>query len=230
MIDPRGRVVAVSGANRGIGRAIAERLAAEGFTLSLGARDPRGLADLAGETCMTHAFEATDAASAAAWVEATVARFGRLDAVVNNAGIARYAAPLEQDLADFEAMWQVNALGPLRLIRAAWPHLVASGTGRIVDIASMSGLRVKLSQGTGYSMTKFAVMALAQGLKQEGWEAGIRITSICPSFVATDMTEGSAFPRDQMIRPEDIAELVATVLVLPNTASVDVVPVTCMPS
>lgn len=228
MLDPGGRVVAITGANRGIGRAVAERLAVAGFSLGLGARDPASL-DGFGDEVLTHAFEATDQPSADAFVASTVARFGRLDAIVANAGIVRYGSPLDQSEADLEAMWQVNALGPLRLARAAWPHLVASGSGRIVDIASMSGLRVKSAPSTAYCMSKFAVMALAQGLKQEGWEAGIRITSICPSYVATDMTAGVTFPREKMIRPEDIAELVATLLVLPNTASVDYVPVTCMP-
>ncbi|WP_372623684.1 SDR family NAD(P)-dependent oxidoreductase [Falsiroseomonas sp.] len=224
MLDPAGRVVMVSGAARGIGREIARLLRATGWRVSAGLRDP-GKLDAA-EDVFAHRYEAEEADSAEAWAAATVARFGRLDAVVNSAGINPMARLLDADEIAHDAMWRVNVKGPMRVIRAAWPHLVASGEGRVVNIASLSGKRVA-NENLGYAMSKFAVVALTQEVRRQGWDHGIRATALCPGFVATDMTAGAKWPRAQMSRPEDVAELVATVLRLPNTATVGEIRVNC---
>jgi NAD(P)-dependent dehydrogenase (short-subunit alcohol dehydrogenase family) len=115
----------------------------------------------------------------------------------------------------------------MRVIRAAWPHLVAAGDGRVVNVASLSGKRVK-NDNLGYAMSKFAVMALTQEVRRLGWEHGIRATAVCPGFVDTDMTAYvTTYPREQMSRPEDLAALIATVLHLPATASVAELLVNC---
>ena len=130
MLDPSDRVIMVSGANRGIGRAIAECLAAKGYVLSLGARRPEDLAGLAGERVLAHAYDAQHLASAEDWVEDTVDRFGRIDGLVNNAGILLDARLEEGDEAAFDRLWHINVKGPLRLTRLTMPHLKASGAGR----------------------------------------------------------------------------------------------------
>jgi NAD(P)-dependent dehydrogenase (short-subunit alcohol dehydrogenase family) len=219
MLTPDGRVVMVSGASRGIGRAVAERLRADGFRLSLGARDPASLADLAGPEVLTHAHQAESRASAEAWVQATAARFGRLDGLVNNAGMGAMAR-LEDDDDAFEKLHQVNTMGPLRLIRAALPHLRRAGTGRIVNVISLSGKRVT-NDNAGYAMSKFAALALSHAVRRAGWDDGVRVCAVCPGFVATDMTAGvTAVARDEMIQPADLASLIRTVLLLPDTAVV----------
>ena len=124
-------------------------------------------------------------------------------------------------------MWEVNVKGPLRLIRLALPWLKKSGSGRIVNVASLSGKRVKNAYA-GYAMSKFAVVALTHAVRRLGWDHGVRATAICPSFVATDMTaEVTAVPRGEMIQPADLAELVATALALPNNAVVAELLVNC---
>lgn len=210
----------VSGAARGIGRAIAERLAAQGWLVSAGVRDPARAAHFA------HRYQAEEEGSAEAWVAATLARFGRLDAVVNAAGINPMAGLLDAEETAHDAMWRVNVKGPMRVIRAAWPHLAAAGEGRVVNLASLSGKRVA-NANLGYAMSKFALVALTQEVRRLGWEHGIRACAVCPGFVDTDMTAAAAWPRAQMSRPEDIAELVATVLRLPNTATVGEIRVNC---
>lgn len=126
-------------------------------------------------------------------------------------------------------MWEVNVKAPLRLTRAAFPYLKHSGAGRVVNIVSLSGRRVKSAEITGYAMTKYALDALTHGIRYSGWEYGIRTTAICPGFVATDMTAGvEAVPREHMIQPDAIAKLVAMVLALPNSASVIEVPINCV--
>ncbi|CAH0264009.1 SDR family NAD(P)-dependent oxidoreductase [Roseomonas sp. CECT 9278] len=225
MMDPAGRVAMISGAARGIGRAVVQRLLAAGYTVSAGVRDPSRLP--AHPALAGHRFDAAEPGSADAWVAATIARHGRIDALVNAAGINPKARMLDVDEANFDAMWTVNAKGPMRVIRAAWPHLIAAGEGRVVNISSLSGKRVR-NENLGYAMSKFAVMALTQEVRRQGWEHGIRATAVCPGFVDTDMTAHvTKVTRDAMSRPEDIAALIEAVLRLPNTATVAELLVNC---
>lgn len=213
----------ISGAARGIGRAVVERLLAAGCEISAGVRDvSRAPAGSVG-----FAYDATRQGSANAWVEATVARFGRVDALVNAAGINPRATLLEGPDEAFQDLWSVNAMGPIHVIRAAWPHLVAGGEGRVINISSLSGKRVR-NDNLGYAMSKFAVMALTQEVRRLGWEHGIRATALCPGFVDTDMTAHvTKWPREQMSRPEDLALMAEMVLRLSNTASVAELLVNC---
>ena len=229
---PGGRVIMISGANRGIGRAIAERLYAEGYHVSLGARRAENLSPLlAGmdaKRVFAHAYEARDRAAAAAWVAATAKRFGRIDGLVCNAGVMHNFAIEDEQEALLDEMWEVNAKGPLRLIRAAFPHLKAAGSGRVISIVSLSGKRVAGSWFAGYCMSKYAAAALNHAVRFSGWEHGIRATAICPGYVATDMT--ATVPNiepEEMIHPAAIAHLVAVVLTLPNPTSIVEIPVNC---
>lgn len=225
MLSPKGRVVMVSGANRGIGRAVAEHLRALGYRLSLGARKPEDLADLAtgraAKRVLVARYDARQPRAATRWVGETIARFGRLDGLVNNAGIFRAVDIETGDDADLDALWEVNAKAPFRLMRAAFPHLKAAGSGRIVNIASLSGKRVKSARSAGYAMSKFALVALTNAARFSGWPHGIRTSAVCPGFVATDMARRLAgLPDSAMTQPADIARLVALLLALPNSASV----------
>ncbi len=224
-------VVMVSGANRGIGLAVARRLRREGYHLSLGVRNTESVSGLpwCDDEVLIHRWDALEREAGAQWVAATVDRFGRLDAVVNNAGVL-YPFDVENDDESLlDEMWAVNVKAPLRIIRAAFPYLKASGSGRVVNIASLSGKRVKSGSIAGYSMTKHALAALTHSVRYSGWEHGIRATSICPGLVATDMTADVVMTDGgPMIDPESIAELLVTVLRLPNHASVAELPINCI--
>jgi NADP-dependent 3-hydroxy acid dehydrogenase YdfG len=231
MLDTINRVVMISGANRGIGRAIAETLYARGYRLSLGARDPASLAQVTAgwDVGRFHndRYVAADRASHESWVAATVARFGRIDVLVNNAGTSRRITIRDGDEESLDELWRVNRKAPLNMIRLALPHLEAAGTGRIINVASLSGKRVK-NDNVGYAMSKFAVMALTHAARQIAWDKGVRATAICPSFVRTDMTAGSKkIAPEAMIDPSDLAEVVATVIALPNTAAIAEILVNC---
>lgn len=224
MLNADGRVVMISGASRGVGRAVVDRLVASGFKVSGGMRDPSRLP--AGDDVLSCRFEAEEAGSAEAWVAQTVERFGRIDAIVNAAGINPKVRVLDEGEDELDQMWRINVKGPLRVIRAAYPHLAKSGKGRVVNMGSLSSKRV--ASNVGYAMSKFAVLALTHGIRREGRDAGIRATVLCPGYVATDMTIGETeIPRHEMSQPEDIAVLVETLINLPNNAAISEMLVHC---
>ena len=216
----------VPGASPGQGAAIARPLAANGWALSLGCRNPAASTLPDSESVHVQKFDALDGRDEARWVEATVARFGRIDAVVNNAGISVPKSIIEAEESDLDLLLSVNLKSPFRLIRAAWPHLVASKRGRVVTIASLSGKRVKSARASLYAISKFAVVALSHGIRQVGADVGVRATAICPGFVNTELGV-SGIDRDpaEITQPEDVARVVRMVLDLPNTAAIAEIPI-----
>lgn len=222
------RVALLSGANRGIGAALAPSLAAKGWKLSLGMRKP-AMPDWA-EPGKVHlfAYDATDGASEEAWSDATLAAFGRIDAVIANAGVMIKKSVIEAEDADLDLMFEVNVKAPRRLVQAAWSALADSGTGRVIILSSLSGKRVKSSAAGSYSISKFAAVALAHGIRQAGWDLGIRATAVCPGFVATDMARSITDRVDaDMTQPRDLARIIAMLLDLPNEASVAEFAINC---
>ena len=179
----------ISGAGRGLGAAIARRLRDEGWTLSLGLRDtsrpPEGVEP--GDRVLVRRFDATDPATAAAWTEATVGRFGRLDALVNNAGILRMVDFERGEESDLDDLWAVNVKAPFRLIRATLPHLRQSGRGRVVNIASTESILTTAGM-VAYTATKAAVVGITKSFAVELGREGITVNCICPGPIRTGMT------------------------------------------
>jgi len=219
------KVAMISGANRGIGTAIARELARRGYRLSLGMRAPRAFDDA--PDALVHRYEARDRQSARTWVDATLDRYGRLDVLVSNAGICTM---IDFDNGTDELLAQtfdINVHAPFRLVQAALPHLRRAGSGRFVQLASLSGKRVK-NLNVGYQMSKHAMVALAHAVRRAGWDDGVRATAICPGFVNTDMAAGLAdLEPAAMTQPADLARLVADTIALPNTASIAELLVNC---
>ncbi|MCZ4292287.1 SDR family NAD(P)-dependent oxidoreductase [Hoeflea alexandrii] len=221
----------ISGASRGIGMAIAKTLHAKGYVVSAGARDVDALRAVlkaqAGERLICARYDAADRGSHADWLATTIDRFGRLDALVNNAGTSNTFSIEEGDEAELDLLWGINVKGPLFLTRACLPHLRTSGSGRVVNLASLSGKRVR-NDNIAYSMTKHALLALTHGIRRIGWADGVRATALCPGFVATDLTaDVTKVSRDEMIDAADLAELAATAIALPNTAAMAEMLVNC---
>lgn len=216
------RTVLLTGASRGIGRSIAKRLLKDGHRLSLGLRDPEVLrgTELDVEGVAHYAYDARDPASAETWVESTLSQWREIDTLIHCAGILHrtpllFADGEEQELDD---LWAVNVKGPWWLTRATWPSLVTSGHGRIQVLVSMSGKRVK-GRMAGYPVSKFALMGLCQSMRNEGWDKGIRVTAICPSWVNTDMACAvTAVTAAEMTQPDDLASLSSTLLALPEAS------------
>jgi NAD(P)-dependent dehydrogenase (short-subunit alcohol dehydrogenase family) len=226
LLPPDDRVIMVSGASRGIGAATARRLLNDGYRLSLGVRDRNAGWSAIGEVdrarvTVSH-FDALDPETASAWVEATMTTFGKIDGLVNNAGVLRHVGFDADDDAALDEMWAVNVKAPFRLIRATLPHLRASGCGRIVNIGSTDGKRYRdPSVSVGYAMTKHALVALSHATRFAGWGDGVRVTALLPGAVDTDLIAGvpGVTPGPGRIDPDVIARAVAYLLSLPNNAA-----------
>ncbi len=212
----------ISGANRGIGKATAETLSALGYRLSLGARNPGSIASgTLNSVTMVHQWDALSPTDSEAWVQATLAEFGRIDGLVLNAGVIIPAGLEDGSEDDIEAMWAVNFKGPLRLVRAALPELKSRGQGRVINIVSLSGIRVMSAALLGYCASKHASLALTHAIRQAGWSSGLRATAICPGLVDTDMVADVSVPSEQFkIAPQTVAETVAYALSLPTESVV----------
>lgn len=220
------KVAVISGASRGIGAAVAEQLMANGWRLSLGMRDPDDAVGRFGDAHI-HRHDAMQQ-DEENWIAAAQDRFGGIDAVVCCAGIMAPETVVSVDDETLDAMFEVNVKSPRRLVRAAWPSLQNADEGRVVILASLSGKRVKSAASGAYAMSKHAAIALTHGIRQAGWDDGIRATAICPGFVNTDMARAiTDFPPEGMTPPEAVARMVQLALDVPNSASIAEMAVNC---
>ena len=185
------KVVLITGASSGIGEATARRLAAAGHHLVLGARRTDRLAVLAKDieaeagSALAHELDVTDRASMGSFVAAAQDRYGRVDVLVNNAGVMPLSRLDALRVDEWNRMIDVNLRGVLHGIAAVLPIMNARGSGHIVNIASVSGLRVDPTAAV-YSATKHAVRALSEGLRQESRE--LRVTVISPGLTRSELT------------------------------------------
>ena len=237
-----GKVVAITGASSGIGEATALLLASRGAKVMLGARRLDRLEALAGRINATGgeaAFARTDVrrrADLAALVELACARFGKLDVLVNNAGIGPISPLDELRVEEWEETIDINVKGVLYGIAAALPVFRSQGLGHFVNTASTAGLIVRPAMAV-YAGTKFAVRAISEGLRQEAG-ANLRVTLITPGFVRTDFIDsgssstvraGLEEARDRFaIPPEAIARAIAFAIEQP--ADVDVGEIVVRPT
>ena len=186
-----GKVAVVTGASRGIGRAIAETLAAEGMLLTLAARSGDRLAELAAglpTPALVQAVDLRDPDAPASVVAATVARFGRLDVLVNNAGATKRGDFLALPDADWEDGFALKFYGAMRLCRAAWPHLQA-GRGAVVNIVGIGG-RTGSAEFTIGGAVNAALLNLTKALADRGVQDGVRVNAVNPGSIATDRLQG----------------------------------------
>lgn len=197
MTTPISKVVLVTGASSGIGEATARRLAASGHRVVLGARRTELIATVAGSirtaggTADHHELDVTSLESMRAFVGAARDLHGRVDVLVNNAGVMPLSTLDALKVEEWNRMIDVNIRGVLHGIAAVLPVMRDQGAGHIVNIASVSGLRVDPTAAV-YSATKFAVRALSEGLRQESRE--IRVTVVSPGLTHSELTDGISDP------------------------------------
>jgi 3-oxoacyl-[acyl-carrier protein] reductase len=191
-----GHVALVTGASRGIGRAVAETLAAAGYAVGLCARSDG--ADAVASSLRESGAEArawradlTDAEAVRSFVDEAVAHFGRVDVLVNNAGVNRAGTLTDADLDDFDAMLRVNVRGTFVAMQAAAEHMVRQGGGRIINVTSWVA-RTPAPGFLGYSASKAAVMSLTRGAALELAATGVTVNAVSPGNVWTDIWGSSS--------------------------------------
>ncbi|GAB3231308.1 SDR family oxidoreductase [Glycomyces halotolerans] len=223
MTDLNGRVAIVTGGSRGIGEAYVRELHGAGARVVVAdvlADEGKALAAELGEGVRFTELDVTDEAAWASAVEETLEAFGAVDVLVNNAGIAN-AAPIEHfSLEKWDAVIGVNLTGTFLGCRAVVPAMKAAGRGSIVNVSSVEGLRGSVHLH-GYTASKFAVRGLSKSLAVELGPSGIRVNSIHPGFIHTDMT--TRIDPDSLIiplsRPGFPGDLTGAVLFLASDAS-----------
>jgi NADP-dependent 3-hydroxy acid dehydrogenase YdfG len=189
-----GKVVVITGASSGLGAATARRLSNEGATVVLAARRRERVQSLAeeliaaGGKAMATETDVVDRKQVQQLVDATVKSYGRIDVMLNNAGLMPLS-PLERLKVDeWEQMIDVNIKGVLYGIAAALPHMKEQKSGHIINVSSVAGHKI-IPAGAVYCATKFAVRALSEGLRQEVKPYNIRTTIISPGAVATELLD-----------------------------------------
>ncbi len=228
------RVALVTGASRGIGKRIATYLAAEGHDLVLIARDGARLSDLAEGLRHTHGvsvrWSAVDVCAFDAVrteVEGHIAACGRLDVLVNSAGIFRFGTSA-MALDDLDALLATNVKAVHNLCAACRPALERSDRAHIFNIASITGVEAFAPVG-GYGASKFALVGYGLALAKELLRSGIKVTTLCPDVVDTDMAAGSGLTSEQMIAPDDLCRAIGFVLSLSPAAVLDQLTIKCRP-
>jgi NAD(P)-dependent dehydrogenase (short-subunit alcohol dehydrogenase family) len=192
--DLDGRAALVTGAARGIGRAISLALANAGADVALGLRDASSGDELAGEigsigrTALPLAMDVRDLDQVRAGIDTAVQRFGRLDILVNNAGVAPTNPAEDVNETDYDETFRVNVKGTFFASQAAGRHMIRQGFGRIVNVSSQAGF-VALPTESVYCMTKAAIAHLAKCLAVEWGGHGITVNAVAPTFIRTPGTE-----------------------------------------
>jgi NADP-dependent 3-hydroxy acid dehydrogenase YdfG len=214
-----GKVAVVTGASRGIGAAVARRLAEAGVRLGLGSRSGDDL----GLDAVARATDVRDRDQVKRLVDETAERFGGLDILVANAGVGAYGPFADLPPEQLEEMIDTNVKGVLYAAAAAVPHLLARGGGDIVSVASEAGRR-GLPNEAVYCASKFAQVGFTRALDHELRPHGIRCTNVCPGGVATDFAIGEGRGRTPempelagMMSAEDVADAVHFALTRPRT-------------
>jgi NADP-dependent 3-hydroxy acid dehydrogenase YdfG len=230
-----GKVVAITGASSGIGKATAQLLAKHGAAIVVGARRTQRLDELAqdirdrGGCVITCATDVARRADLERLVGQAVAEFGRLDVLVSNAGIAKIGPIADLDVDGWSAMIDVNLRGVLHGIAAALPVFRRQGHGHLVTTVSTSGLQIVPTQAV-YAATKNAVRTLLEGLRQESTDGVLRTTTVSPGFVRTELADSidNTQVREQIrrntdefaIAPEAVARAIAFAIEQPHDVEI----------
>jgi NADP-dependent 3-hydroxy acid dehydrogenase YdfG len=237
-----GTVALVTGASSGIGEATAKRLATEGAAVAVGARRLDRLEKLvaeiadAGGTAVAIEADVTDRAQAEALVERTVKTLGRLDTVVNNAGVMLLGPALEAPIEEWERMVDLNVKGLLYVAKAALPHLLRFAdegprmVADLVNISSVAGRRAR-SGSAVYNATKFGVGAFAEALRQEVTEHHVRVSLVEPGAVVTELSSHNRpevleeikgrFGEIERLEAPDIADTISYIVTRPRHVAIN---------
>jgi len=224
MLELKNQTAVITGAGKGIGRAVAEALAAEGVHLGLIARTASDLESLSGElkekygvNVFVQAADVSVRTEIEAAVQALHEQLGAIDILINNAGIASFGKLVDMDPEEWERIIRVNLMGAYYTTRAALPFMIEQNSGNILNVASTAGER-GFATGSAYCASKAALISMSEALMQEVRKSNIRVVTLNPSTVNTELATNNNLPigdEDRMMQPEDVADLALATLKLP---------------
>src|SRR2546421_6576058 len=210
-------VALVTGTSRGIGRAIAHRLATLGASLAICGRDRAALEDsskslqMLGAPVFSHVTDVTDAAQVAELVAKTESTLGPINILVNNAGIGLFGPAHEKSEADWDRVLDSNLKSVFLVSRAVIPSMIRRGSGDIINISSLAGKNTFAGGGI-YCASKWGLMGLSGCMMEDLRAHGIRVSAICPGSVATDFSGRSPKDASKVLSPEDVAHAVEAIV------------------
>ena len=221
------RVAIVTGAGRGIGRAVAEALGHAGFHVVLVARTQEQIDEAAaqiqqsGTKALAIRADVRDPEQVASAVQRALDHFGRIDVLVNNAGTAHLKSIEDTSLEDWHAAVDVNLTAVFLMTRAVWPTLVAAGGGSVINVSSILGKRASANR-VAYCATKYGLVGMTESLAKEGYGKNIRVNALCPAEVETALFRSTHpnFPAEHVLQPEDVADM-AVFLASPASAHIN---------
>ena len=218
MLRLEDQVAIVTGGGSGIGSGIAVALAREGVRVVISGRRTTSLDETlktikqAGSIGLTVQADISDLVDVDQLVNSTLKEFGRIDMLINNAGVGGGDQIHLHDTQDWDKVMAINLRGPFLVARAVLPHMRAQRQGHIINISSESGLEYYQGDGA-YGISKHALNAMGEYIQRENQEFGIRVNTICPGMVVTEMTDSTpGLDHNKCLYPEDIADLVIWLL------------------
>ncbi|MEJ5964103.1 SDR family oxidoreductase [Pedobacter immunditicola] len=216
----------ITGATKGIGRAIALKLAEEGYNLSICARNEQELKDFAaqleslGVSVVYAAVDCADKDAVKRFCEFTVQELGDIDVLVNNVGAFLPGLLLDEEETNFDLQLQINLYAPYILSRFFGKIMRERASGHIFNICSVASKEIVTNAGS-YSVTKSALFSLNNVLRQELTPYNVKVTAVLPGSTYTASWEGTVLPKEQFVQPEDIANTISTILKLSIGVNVD---------
>ena len=219
------KVIIITGASKGIGKAIAHDL--KEHKLVLGARDTAALEEIAaelqknGSEALVCPLDITKEESIQSMVDAALEAYGKIDVLINNAGVGDFKRVDEFSLDEFDHIYRVNMLGTFLCTKYAAPHMIAQKSGQIINIASVAGLN-GFKTGTAYASSKFAMVGFTESVREDLKEYGIAVTALCPGAVLTEFGNRSVEEKSKaeyLLMPEDVARSVRYLVEESETAN-----------
>ncbi len=216
------QVALITGASRGIGKAIALSLAKAGVGVALVSRNAKSLEETAqecsefGNPTLVLACDLGNTGSIQQLVSETTAKLGGLNILINNAGVNAGGAADKGDLASWDLAIDINLRALMHLTRHALPEIEKADWGAVINVASMAGRRPFGGAGA-YVATKHGVVGFTHALFEDVRERNIKVCAVCPGFVATEMTSEMGLSVEKMIQPDDVAKAIEFVLTYPET-------------
>ncbi|RED42768.1 3-oxoacyl-[acyl-carrier protein] reductase [Winogradskyella eximia] len=227
MTDLKNRKAIITGGGRGLGKATAIAFAKEGIDVAITGRNEAVLKETVlelkafGVNAIYAVFDVSNYEEVQASIKSIIETLGSIDILVNNAGIAAFGSLNDMEVSQWSQIIQTNVMGMYYVTKEVLPHLIAKNEGDIINVSSTAGLNGNATT-SAYSASKFAVIGMSQSLMKEVRKNNIRVCTLTPSTIASDMSIdlgiASKDSEDSVLQPEDFAELIVSGLKLPRRA------------